>query len=75
MEDFPHNSVLLRCSSYDNGCGTFVCDTNQLHSNCLDRFKNSCGVAASLVSTTASAENTENSNAKESNGQCNLTCQ
>ncbi|WVY90838.1 hypothetical protein V8G54_036352 [Vigna mungo] len=62
--DFPHNSVLLQCSSYDNGCRAFVCDTNQLHSNCLDRFKNS----------SASAENTENSNAKESNDECNLTC-
>lgn len=72
--DFPHNSVLLQCSSYDNGCRAFVCDTNQLHSNCLDRFKNSSGVPASLVSSTASAENTENSNAKESNDECNLTC-
>ncbi|XP_051119750.1 uncharacterized protein LOC127243666 [Andrographis paniculata] len=37
--DFPHNSVLLQCSSYDKGCRPFVCDTDHLHSNCLDRFK------------------------------------
>ncbi|KAL9313366.1 hypothetical protein ACSQ67_018818 [Phaseolus vulgaris] len=35
----PHNSVLIQCSSYDKGCRPFVCDTSQLHSNCLDRFK------------------------------------
>lgn len=37
--DFPHNSVLLQCSSYEKGCRPFVCDTDQLHSNCLNRFK------------------------------------
>ncbi|KAL5127740.1 hypothetical protein HKD37_14G040107 [Glycine soja] len=73
--DFPHNSVLLHCSSYDKGCRAFVCDTNQLHSNCLDRFKNSCGMPSSPVSNATSAETTENSDDHEvSNGQCNLTC-
>lgn len=38
--DFPHNGVLLQCSSYGKGCRAFVCDTDHLHSNCLDRFKN-----------------------------------
>ncbi|CAN0860096.1 hypothetical protein LINGRAHAP2_LOCUS7847 [Linum grandiflorum] len=42
--DFPHNSVLLQCSSYDKGCRPFVCDTDHLHSNCLDRFKKACGM-------------------------------
>lgn len=37
--EFPHNCVLLHCSSYDKGCRPFVCDTNHNHSNCLDRFK------------------------------------
>ncbi|RDY09158.1 hypothetical protein CR513_06510, partial [Mucuna pruriens] len=69
--DFPHNSVLLQCSSYDKGCRAFVCDTNHLHSNCLDRFKNACGMPSSPVSNAASAEN---SDPKESNGQCDLTC-
>ena len=36
--DSPHNGVLLQCSSYDNGCRAFVCNTDHLHSNCLDRF-------------------------------------
>ncbi|KAL2597109.1 hypothetical protein AAZV13_11G141100 [Glycine max] len=73
--DFPHNSVLLQCSSYDKGCRAFVCDTNQLHSNCLDRFKNSCGMPSSPASNAISTESTENSDDPEvSNGQCNLTC-
>ncbi|KAI3703607.1 hypothetical protein L1987_73797 [Smallanthus sonchifolius] len=36
---FPHNCVLLQCSSYKKGCRPFVCDTGHLHSNCLDRFQ------------------------------------
>lgn len=41
--DFPHNGVLLQCSSYDKGCRAFVCDTDHLHSNCLGRFKRAYG--------------------------------
>ena len=63
--DFPHNSVLLRCSFYDKGCRAFVCDTNQLHSNCLDRFKNSCGMPSSPASNAISTESTENSDDPE----------
>lgn len=44
--DFPHNAVLLQCSSYDKGCRSFVCDTNHLHSNCLHRFKQANGMAS-----------------------------
>ncbi|CAL5419457.1 unnamed protein product [Camellia sinensis] len=42
--DFPHNGVLLQCSSYEKGCRPFVCDTDHLHSNCLDRFKTAYGM-------------------------------
>ncbi|XP_027331472.1 uncharacterized protein LOC113846917 isoform X2 [Abrus precatorius] len=69
--DFPHNCVLLQCSSYDKGCRPFVCDTNQLHSNCLDRFKNACGMPSSPVSDAVS---TDNSEPVASDDQCNLTC-
>ncbi|KAJ4913636.1 hypothetical protein Rs2_08257 [Raphanus sativus] len=41
--DSPHNAVLLQCSSYQNGCRAFVCNTDHLHSNCLDRFITACG--------------------------------
>ncbi|XP_051118761.1 uncharacterized protein LOC127242991 [Andrographis paniculata] len=37
--DHPHNAVLLICSSHDNGCRSYVCDTSYRHSNCLDRLK------------------------------------
>ncbi|GER39769.1 hypothetical protein STAS_16400 [Striga asiatica] len=42
--DSPHNAVLLQCSSYGNGCRSFVCDTDHLHSNCLNRFKQANGM-------------------------------
>lgn len=37
--DHPHNAVLLRCSSHEKGCRSYICDTSYRHSNCLDRFK------------------------------------
>ncbi|KAE9620131.1 putative transcription factor C2H2 family [Lupinus albus] len=37
--DHPHNVVLLCCSSHEKGCKSYICDTNYMHSNCLDRFK------------------------------------
>ncbi|KAL3650975.1 hypothetical protein CASFOL_007378 [Castilleja foliolosa] len=42
--DSPHNAVLLQCSSYENGCRSFVCDTDHLQSNCLNRFKQANGM-------------------------------
>ncbi|PIN00821.1 hypothetical protein CDL12_26681 [Handroanthus impetiginosus] len=54
--DFPHNAVLLQCSSYESGCRSFVCDTDHLHSNCLDRFKQANGVPSGSQSP-SSAEN------------------
>ncbi|KAL3613844.1 hypothetical protein CASFOL_041918 [Castilleja foliolosa] len=42
--DSPHNAVLLQCSSFENGCRSFVCDTDHLHSNCLNRFKQANGM-------------------------------
>ncbi|KAL2489883.1 hypothetical protein Fot_43175 [Forsythia ovata] len=55
--DFPHNGVLLQCSSYEKGCRPFVCDTGHLHSNCLDRFKQASGMLSGSKSP-SSAENT-----------------
>lgn len=37
--EFPHNAVLLLCSSYDKGCRPYMCGTSCRHSNCLDQFK------------------------------------
>ncbi|GKU87513.1 hypothetical protein SLEP1_g1905 [Rubroshorea leprosula] len=57
--DFPHNGVLLQCSSYEKGCRPFVCDTDHLHSNCLDRFKNAYGMSSPLPSDVSATANTE----------------
>ncbi|GLT58318.1 hypothetical protein SLA2020_312200 [Shorea laevis] len=57
--DFPHNGVLLQCSSYEKGCRPFVCDTDHLHSNCLDRFKNAYGMSSPLPSDVSETANTE----------------
>ncbi|KAI5385001.1 uncharacterized protein LOC127105310 [Lathyrus oleraceus] len=34
----PHNTVILKCSSYENGCRPYMCNTSYRHSNCLDQF-------------------------------------
>ena len=57
--DFPHNGVLLQCSSYEKGCRPFVCDTDHLHSNCLDRFKSAYGMSSPSTSDVTPAESTE----------------
>ncbi|KAJ0965643.1 hypothetical protein J5N97_026781 [Dioscorea zingiberensis] len=53
--DFPHNGVLLLCSSYEKGCRPFICDTDGTHSNCLDRF--TCAYGMPNVAKCASANN------------------
>lgn len=57
--DFPHNGVLLQCSSYEKGCRPFVCDTDHLHSNCLDRFKSAYGMSLPSTSDVTPTESTE----------------
>ncbi|CAA6664923.1 unnamed protein product [Spirodela intermedia] len=37
--EFPHNAVLLLCSSHDKGCRPYMCGTSFLYSNCLDQYK------------------------------------
>lgn len=37
--DFPHNAVLLLCTSHDKGCRPYMCDTSYRHSNCLDQYQ------------------------------------
>ncbi|WCJ40604.1 hypothetical protein M5689_021518 [Euphorbia peplus] len=46
--DHPHNAVLLKCSSYDNGCRPFMCNTSSRHSNCLNQFHKSGVLACPL---------------------------
>lgn len=37
--EFPHNSVLLLCSSYDKGCRPYMCATSSRYSNCLEQYR------------------------------------
>lgn len=54
--DYPHNAVLLRCTSYEKGCRPFVCDTDQTRSNCLERFKSAYELPSNVkVSSFATA--------------------
>ncbi|KAL8222723.1 hypothetical protein R6Q57_020122 [Mikania cordata] len=38
--EYPHNAVLLLCSSHDKGCRPYMCGTSTRYSNCLDQYKN-----------------------------------
>ncbi|OWM62791.1 uncharacterized protein LOC116213783 [Punica granatum] len=72
--DYPHNAVLLMCSSHDKGCRSYICDTSYRHSNCLDRFKklklNSTSSPSSSFSRNSETSNnaTDNNNTALSNG-------
>ncbi|KAJ0984212.1 hypothetical protein J5N97_002568 [Dioscorea zingiberensis] len=58
--EYPHNAVLLHCSSYDKGCRPFMCDTDHSHSNCLERFKTAHGLpVASEASSSISGATVE----------------
>ncbi|KAL2896786.1 Callisulfakinin [Bienertia sinuspersici] len=73
--DYPHNGVLLQCSSYEKGCRSFVCDTNHLHSNCLERFKTAHGIPAGSNSPSESyAVASENSEPLNPESKSKPTC-
>ncbi|URE47742.1 hypothetical protein MUK42_15398 [Musa troglodytarum] len=47
--EFPHNAVLLLCSSHDKGCRPYMCATSCRFSNCLEQFKKAYAKTTSLV--------------------------
>ncbi|PIN07203.1 hypothetical protein CDL12_20238 [Handroanthus impetiginosus] len=49
--EFPHNAVLLLCSSYDNGCRPYMCATSHRYSNCLEQYKKACTKVTSNKNT------------------------
>jgi len=53
--DYPHNGVLLYCTSYDKGCRPLICDTDHHHSNCLDRFKAAYRLPATRAKVSSSS--------------------
>uniref|UniRef100_A0A5B7ACL2 Uncharacterized protein n=1 Tax=Davidia involucrata TaxID=16924 RepID=A0A5B7ACL2_DAVIN len=50
--EYPHNAVLLLCSSYNKGCRPYMCATSYRYSNCLEQYKK----AYTKVTATQSAE-------------------
>ncbi|KAL3515598.1 hypothetical protein ACH5RR_022500 [Cinchona calisaya] len=36
--EYPHNAVLLLCSSHEKGCHPYMCGTSFRYSNCLDQY-------------------------------------
>ncbi|WOK95019.1 hypothetical protein Cni_G03724 [Canna indica] len=76
--DIPHNAVLLQCSSYKRGCRTFICDTDDSHSNCLDRYRHSHGLFASMKMRSTTTQTSSNSSQSFQviplSSDSNLTC-
>ncbi|PON67773.1 Zinc finger, RING/FYVE/PHD-type [Trema orientale] len=49
--EFPHNAVLLLCSSYNKGCRPYMCATSNRYSNCLEQYKKAYTKVASAQSS------------------------
>jgi hypothetical protein len=56
--EYPHNAVLLLCSSHDKGCRPYMCGTSFRHSNCLDQFKNAYTKGALLQEVSVNSVDT-----------------
>ncbi|KAH6789077.1 zinc finger/BTB domain protein [Perilla frutescens var. frutescens] len=49
--EFPHNAVLLLCSSYENGCRPYMCATSNRYSNCLEQYSKAYTKVTSNLNT------------------------
>ncbi|KAK9292193.1 hypothetical protein L1049_020155 [Liquidambar formosana] len=47
--EYPHDAVLLLCSSHDKGCRPYMCATSYHFSNCLDQYKEACPKITELL--------------------------
>ncbi|WZY78781.1 hypothetical protein YC2023_025165 [Brassica napus] len=81
--EHPHNGILLVCSSYDNGCRPYMCDTSHRHSNCFDQYRKASkqtpteteGVVAEVASEVTVVNPREGeAEAEQENGKPKLTC-
>ncbi|WZZ36119.1 hypothetical protein YC2023_019520 [Brassica napus] len=83
----PHNGILLVCSSYDNGCRPYMCDTSHRHSNCFDQYRKASkqtpteteGVVAEAASVVTvvnprEGEGIVEAEAEQEKGKPKLTC-
>ncbi|RID77749.1 hypothetical protein BRARA_A00631 [Brassica rapa] len=72
--DSPHNGVLLQCSSYQNGCRAFVCNTDHLHSNCLHRFITASSTDSPPSTSPAAPEDDDETMSKVLEESCKPVC-
>ncbi|KAE8718427.1 hypothetical protein F3Y22_tig00110013pilonHSYRG00167 [Hibiscus syriacus] len=55
----PHNAVLLRCSSSENSCRPFMCNTSNRYSNCFEQYfklSSTSSLSAAMLPKIPSAE-------------------
>ncbi|EEF48414.1 uncharacterized protein LOC8274144 [Ricinus communis] len=59
--EYPHNAVLLLCSSYNKGCRPYMCATSCRFSNCLEQYKKAYTKITSNEDMQHSIESVDNS--------------
>ncbi|KAL7593124.1 hypothetical protein Lser_V15G33050 [Lactuca serriola] len=64
--EHPHNAILLLCSSHNNNCRPYMCDTSRRHSNCFNQFRKS------FVTPATAAEPPSTATVQESKMVCPL---
>lgn len=69
--EYPHNAVLLLCSSYNKGCRPYMCATSQRFSNCLDQYKKAYTKVSSMESGQQLTGLVENSSFSLDSGHAN----
>ena len=47
--EYPHNAILLLCSSHEKGCRPYMCNTSNRQSNCLNQFRKSSATSTMLL--------------------------
>ncbi|XP_062101220.1 uncharacterized protein LOC133807088 [Humulus lupulus] len=69
--EFPHNAVLLLCSSYNKGCRPYMCATSNRFSNCLEQYKKAYTKIASTQISEQANESVGNIRSSSDAGQPN----
>ncbi|KZV33051.1 hypothetical protein F511_03317 [Dorcoceras hygrometricum] len=66
--DFPHNAVLLLCSSYEKGCRAYMCATSHRYSNCLEQYRKAYTKVTLTKSTESSLQSIDGAEFPEGSG-------
>uniref|UniRef100_A0A2P2IK70 Uncharacterized protein n=1 Tax=Rhizophora mucronata TaxID=61149 RepID=A0A2P2IK70_RHIMU len=69
--EFPHNAVLLLCSSYNKGCRPYMCATSRRFSNCLEQYKKAYTKLCSIEGLQQQNGSMDNSGFNLDSGQFN----